>query len=1426
MNNSPTTPAMPIDPSAAVKQRLARLSPGQLAAMQVRLEQRQRSPSAAIRAVPGRAVAPLSFAQERLWFLDQWEPNQVAYNSPVALWLGGNLRVQFVQESISLLVQRHSALRTCFRSVGGRPVQVVVPEARPRFEIIEVEHGPLDDSLERLEDLARDEARQRFDLRHAPLLRCKLFRFDAQSHLLLLTFHHIILDGWSVRILLREFSSCYSALCAGRAPEFPELPIQYTDFSVWQRDTLSGAPLDELLRYWRAQMTAPLARLELPLDRPRPPVQTFEGAVESRTLRRELSQRLARFNQQQNVTLFMTLLAAFQVLCHRYTGQADVVIGMGHANRNRQELQNLVGCCVNILPIRTDLSGTQSFRDVLRRVREVCLAAYAHQDLPFEALVAELRPTRDVSSSPLFNVAFTLHGWPQPRFDLPEVNVRWFRIDTRTAKFDLTLFAEVTAEGLCVRAEYNTDLFAGDTIRRLLEHYEVLLKDATRDVDLPISRLALLTVDERRRLTADCRQRRADYSVERLLPELIQAQARRAPDSLAVCCEGRQLSYRELLKRAERLSRYLRARQVRAEVPVGLCLDRSVDSIVGLLAIWLAGGAYVPIDHVWPEQRVRWIVEDAQLRHIVTRHQFADVLCAGGAELVHVDGVQGQLESTSVDGTESAPMGPTQPGDLAYIIYTSGSSGRPKGVAVEHRQLVNYVLGVTERLEFQRDWTYATVSTIAADLGNTMIFPALCAGGCLHVVSKERALDPNGLAEYFIRNAIDCLKIAPSHLAALLDGPAARQVLPRKRLVLGGEPLHRDLVGRINHLQPTCRIFNHYGPTEATIGATTFEIGEALPNTHSASVPIGRPLPHAAIYILDEHMQPVPVGVAGELCIGGAGVARGYWNQPQLTAERFDPDPFAEPDPVARLYHTGDRARLLADGNIEFLGRLDRQTKVRGYRVEPGEVESVIRGHPQVVDAAVIAQPDPSGDHQLAAYVVPRGFHAEFAGKRMHKLPHGLPVAHLDRAETDYMYREIFQLQAYLRHGITLEDGDCVFDVGANIGLFSVFVNQVCPGARIYACEPNPTAFEILQANARVHCRDATTLNVGLGSETTSAEMSVFEGYSLLSGYHADAHQEKSLVKAFMANQSRRGIEGVKQLLSQADGLLDHRFALRSVATQVRRLSEIIQQQRVDRIDLLKINVEKSELHVLQGIDDGDWGKLRQVVLEVDLASHLPAITEILERQGFEFAVQRDDLLEQTPLCYVYAIRPRDGRRLLRDLPRDAHLRELPSAGDSPPTPRELHEYVSRQLPSYMVPASVVVVGDLPLTSNGKLDRRALESDSSQRGASDYSFVAPRTSTEKQLARIWRDLLHLTRVGIHDNFLELGGHSLLAMRVVARIKSALRVDLPLRDLFESPKLADVARNIDLLRGLQRAGKAERIRRVDREAYRRPREPGK
>jgi amino acid adenylation domain-containing protein len=1095
--------------------------------------------------------APLSFSQQRLWFLDQLEPGGVAFNMPLALRLTGRLDLMLLQRSLNAVIRRHETLRTRFATVDGQPVQLIAATLPLPLPLLDLRGLSASDHAAQLECRAAAEAERPFDLARGPLLRVGLTRLDAATHVLFLTLHHIIADGWSLSVLMRDLAACYAAARAGRAAALPALPIQYADYAIWQRAALQGALLAEHLAYWRGQLGGALPLLELPTDHPRPAVQTFNGTTQPLIIPSELSAALTAISRHANATLFMTLLAAFQTLLQRYTSQNDLTVGVPIANRDHVETEALIGFFLNTLVLRADLRGDPRFLDLLRQVRARTLDAYAHQQLPFEQLVEELHPPRNLRYPPLFQVMFILQNVPSPDLAATELTIEALPLTSPSAKYDLTLSLTETSQGLTGGLEYNTDLFDPPTITRLIGHFQMLLAGIVADPDQRLGALPLLAAAERQQLLIEWTATQRTYP-SLSLPSLFAAQVAYTPDAVALRFErpqplgvggafgAEQLTYHELGRRANQLAQHLRTLGVGPEVRVGICLDRSPELVVALLGVLMAGGVYVPLDPSYPAARLAFMQTDAQIAVLITAPGDQDTeittllvstsVCRKVVDL-HTDWPQiAQLSATPPSLVSDADA-------LAYVIYTSGSTGAPKGVAVAQRQLLN---------RFQ--WMWQTYPFAPGEVGGQktalnfvdslweLLGPLL--QGCPSVIIPMAVLrDLSQLVAHLARHDISRLWLVPSLLAALLDSvPDLAARLPRLTVwVSSGEALAPDLRQRFQERMPNSVLLNLYGTSEV-FDATLYDPRLA---TAGAVVPIGRPIANVQTYVLDAQLRPVPIGVVGELYVGGVGLARGYLGRPDLTAAHFGPNPFGDcrlpiadcrlDDPTSgyrqsasgyRLYRTGDQARYQADGQIVYLGRRDQQLKLRGFRIEPAEIEAALRAHPQVRAAAVLACAAPAGEQRLVAYVV--------------------------------------------------------------------------------------TA--------------------------------------------------------------------------------------------------------------------------------------------------------------------------------------KDERRTANDEGADSSFVPRPSS-----SVQELRSFLRTRLPEVMVPATYLVLDALPLTPSGKLDRQALPAPAES--ATSAAYVAPRTPTEEIVADQWAQLLGLARVGRDANFFDQGGHSLLATQVIARIRDAFAVELPLRALFDAPTIAGIAEQI-------------------------------
>lgn len=915
-------------------------------------------------------VFPASFAQARLWFLDRLFPGNPFYNVSAALTLTGSLNKAALEQTFNEIVRRHEALRTTFRMLEEQLVQVIAPSLTIPLPVVDLRSLPATEQEAEIRRIATEARSHPFNLSSEPLLRVMLLQLDSSEHILLLNLHHIICDGWSIGVLIRELGTLYTAFANNQRSPLPDLPIQYADFAHWQREWLQGEVLETQRRYWKQQLDN-LPLLNLPTDYPRPATPTYRGATQFLELPKSLSEQLEALSQRQGVTLFMTLLAAFQTLLYRYTQQEDIIVGSAIANRNRHEIEGLIGFFVNSLVLRTDLSGNPTFVELLDRVREVALGAYAHQDLPFEKLVEELHPERNLSHHPLFQVVFSLQNTPIEALALPGLSLSPLNFDRPSAKFDLEVHLWESPEGLRGQVIYSSDLWDDTTITRMLGHFQMLLQGIIVNPQQCLCELPILTQAEQHQLLVDFNPNSSP--IKSCFHQLFEQQVEQTPDAIALVFEDEQLTYRELNNRSNQLAHHLQQLGVEPDVLVGICLERSVEMMVGLLGILKAGGAYIPFDPTYPQQRLNFMLEDSQVSILLTHSLLAPLFKEAWGEQTTCSGQPHQSSVICLDKEANAIKKESQnnainsvtPDNLAYVIYTSGSTGKPKGVLIEHRGLSNLCQAQIQVFNLQPGSRILQFASLSFDASIFEIVMALATGSTLYLAQKESLLPGQNLIHLLREQAITHVTLPPSVLAVL----AASQLPALQTIISAGEACSMDIVKR---WASNLNFFNAYGPTEATVWSTVAEWTD-----DSEKLLIGRPITNTQVYILDSHLKPVPIGIPGELYIGGEGVARGYLNQPELTAVAFIDNPFVNRrlSSSERLYKTGDLARYQPNGNIEFLGRIDAQVKIRGFRIELGEIEARLKQHPAVKEAVVMAKEDVSGNKRLVTYIVPNQEH-------------------------------------------------------------------------------------------------------------------------------------------------------------------------------------------------------------------------------------------------------------------------------------------------------------------------------------------------------------------------------------------------------------------------------------------------------------------
>ena len=940
--------------TAEIKQEIGTRKPEILDFLSREAQPSPNSPESVIIPVSRDEDLPLSFAQQRMWFLYQMDSQNPAYNECPAIRLTGNLNIDILEQSLNAIIQRHEILRTTFPMVEGKPIQKIAPFLKVNLLKVELKDLP----IEKVEEIVAQELQKPFDLTQSPLLRFTLFDLGYEDYILVPVIHHIIIDGWSKGILFKELSSFYQALLSNSTASLPKLPIQYADFAVWQRQWLQGEVLANQLNYWKKQLAAAPPLLELPTDKPRPPIPSFRGSSICFKIDSDVTEKLKSLSQKSGVTLFMTLLATLNTLLFRYSSQKDILVGTPTANRNRQEIEPLIGFFVNTLVMRNSLEGNLSFSELLQQVRNVVLESYANQDVPFEQVVDGLQIERSLSYNPLFQVMFALQNTPLTALDIPGLRVKSMAVENVRVKFDLTLILEEieTDQGTYLEGywEYNGDLYTAERITRLMGHFQTLLKGIVKNPQQKVGELPLLTDPEKQQILVEWNQTQVPYQDHQCIHQLFEEQVAKNPDAVAVIYEQECLTYQQLNQKANQLAHYLQSLGIKTEELVGVCVERSPLIIIGILGILKAGAAYLPLDPSYPPNRLIYMVEDSGVSVVLTQEKLANTLQLENLQKVYLDQDWPIISQQSSD----PPVSETQAKNLAYVIYTSGSTGKPKGVLLAHKGVCNLATQQRKIFNIKAQSRVLQFASFSFDASVWEIFMALGSGATLVMGDSDSLLPGENLLNLLKKQKITIATLPPSALAVM----PTDELPDLQSLIVAGESSSADL------LKKWCQnrhVFNAYGPTESTVCTTI-----ALIKDPQEKPPIGKPLGNFQVYILDPCLNPVPIGINGELYIGGEGLAKGYLGQPELTNSKFISNPFND-DPASRLYKTGDIVRYLADGNIDFMGRIDHQIKIRGFRIELGEIETVLSQHPQVQEGIVIAREDELGVKRLSAYVIP-----------------------------------------------------------------------------------------------------------------------------------------------------------------------------------------------------------------------------------------------------------------------------------------------------------------------------------------------------------------------------------------------------------------------------------------------------------------------
>jgi amino acid adenylation domain-containing protein/FkbM family methyltransferase len=1316
--------------------------------------------------------APLSFAQEGIWFTSQLMPDGALYNIAFTLPLPDGVTSESVAGAIAELSRRHEILCTEFPAVNGTPMQRVCPGRVP--ELVELAPPPGEAGTTWLRTLVA----RPFSLSDGPLWRCHLLRTETGAKLFLVI-HHLLADGGSVGEMSRQLLELCSRPLSDELPEAESERLQYADFAVWQRQRFESGQLEQHLRYWREKLAGAPARCTFPADRPR------RGAIsrgETRffTLGEEITGKLQSLARREEASLFMVLLAAFKALLSRYSGQTDVTVGSPFACRPLPVLERLLGCFVNLLPLRTTIEDDGSFRSLVAQVKQTVLEAHTHEEYPFDRIVEAVKPERSYGVNPLFQTVFSLQEQERAT-DSDSLSDTETASLSQTAKFDCTLVLSRVRDGITGAVEYDTELFTADFLLHVLDHYRTLIESVLADPQVPVGQAQLFSERQRALLLAG-NETAVPFQAGALLDTLF-ATAEARSEAVAVRSGEAHLTAGCFGERSRNVARRLIEGDAGAGEPVALCAGPSLELVPAIVGILAAGCVYVPLDPGYPEKRLTFMIEDCAARIVLADPSVGDRLAGGNARVLSLGG------RTPSSGNGGEP----RRSDLAYMIYTSGSTGHPKAAKVFHRGLANLIQWFLAQFAVAAEDRFLVLSSPSFDLTQKNFFAPLCVGAQIHFLSTE-IFDPLEIARDISRQQITFINCTPSTFGAILEAVDGRYELlgSLRWVILGGEPIARERL-RDWLDSPDCRarIANTYGPTECTDIAAFYELPADARD--EGPVPIGRPIANVELAVVDERERLSPLGAIGELWIAGAGVGAGYHARPALDRAKFVRRELAGLS-ARTWYRTGDLVRYNQGGELLFVGRQDQQLKIRGFRVELEEIESVLARDPNVEEAAVLASTGETAE--IRAFVVPaksasRTLHhllalrgrGALAGDLLLDLPNGMPVVVPNRPEAEFLYREIWEEESYFRQGIALGDGATVFDIGANAGLFSLHAATRARGLTLFAFEPIPPLFRMLRQNLSIHEVEARCFELGVSSASGSAEFTYYPHVSIISGMHGDAAEDQATMRTFLGQEfaEESATLGERDLAE----LVASRLEMERFRCPLRTLSELIEEHGVARIDLLKVDVEKSELQVLRGIAPGHWPLIQQVVLEVhDREGSLASVLTLLRGNGFAVEVEQASRLSQTGIHNVYARRPEYVA---------GNATRTPFAQALPASPRQLEAHLRKfaadHLPDSMVPRAIAVLERFPKTPSGKVDRLALANLPEERRVAS---VAPRTALEEELAGLWREVLEIEQVGAEDNFFELGGHSLKAAQFAARVRENFAIDFSVQSVFQHSRLSALA----------------------------------
>ncbi len=1429
---------------------------------------------------------PLSFAQERLWFIDQYEHN-ASYNMPWAVKLVGKLDINILEKTLSEIFRRHEVLRTNFVTINNVASQLIHEEPKSELKTLDQSHLPEEEANQTIHELIDIETHKPFDLANDSLIRLVLYKINDEEHTLFLNKHHIISDGWSFSVFFKEVSILYKAFSENRPSPLPELEIQYADYAVWQREHIEGKILEKQEAYWKDKLSG-TSILEFPTDRTRPAEQTFNGTSQPFILDKDILEKLNTFSKENDVTLFMTLLSVFKVLLYKYTGQEDICVGSPIANRTRREIEPLIGFFVNTLALRSELSGEISFVDLVKQVKQTTLDAYSNQDIPFEKVVDILQTERNSSYSPLFQVMMALQNTPARELSFGGLILKQIDFDFNISKFDLTLFFAETAEGLVGEIQYNTDLFDQDRIERMIRHFKVLVKSIIANPTIKISELEILTPSEKHKLLVEWNDTVADYPKDICIHQLFEEQAEKTPDNVAVVFEKEELTYLRLNEKSNQLAHYLKSKGVKPDSLVGICMERSLEMIVGLLGILKAGGAYVPIDPTYPEERISFMLEDADCEIVLTQEHLK--LPEINSEMIYLDADWDKIDKKSTENVRTE----VKSDNLVYVIYTSGSTGKPKGTEIKNISLLNLTQWHYKKFKIEYNTRATQLANIAFDAAAWEVWPYLLHGASLYLVPQKTVSDNSELFKFINTHQISHCFI-PTPIAELLLQNDWTKNTELSYLFIGGDRFIGKSAAFENY---NFKVVNNYGPTENTVVTTSI-----IMNKDKEFPPIGKPINNTKVYILDKDHKLLPVGVPGELCISGDGLARGYLKRSELTAQKFIKNPFCT-DLDSRLYKTGDLVRYLPDGNIEFIGRIDNQVKIRGFRIELDEIENCLLTHDKIEAAILHTLENPMSEtKEIVAYIKINNKSLNRKAMNQNRVDNWLSIYDESYSNINNRFERDFTGWNSSYTGLPIPEQEMsewlesttdlikqfkpqnIFEIGCGTGLVLFnLINHFKEYCGIDfskesvdylkdVIEKDKTKYnnvEVYQSSADnikdIHLEEVDTVII-------NSVVQYFPGLQYLEQVIVDSIEKiknsgiillgdirnYQLLEDFFRSTELYNLEGEKTIEN-----LNQR-----IKNGIRKEKELLVDpqyfvslqkrfQRISHVDIrykqgiYQTEMNKYRYNVILHIDKEttkkidkrlDWDKDANIYEELQkvLKKESPGVLSIDNVPNFYLEEDKNlankmendqvDIKELKLLvknekingfngilsicpgeyrkeivwnrkkyfCNILLVKNTiNGSFVINQSEMFGYNEYAEYSNDTLKndyvleSKNEIKKFLEKKLPDYMIPSYFVEIEEIPLTPNGKIDRKMLPDPRVERILTNVAYVPPRNETEQKLADIWSKVLGVEKVGIYDNFFELGGDSIISIQIVSRAKQD-KLDLTPKDIFKHQTIAELAK---------------------------------